>query len=119
MSGLMTSFLLESVGVTNYTIIEGGQRFGGRVHTEYLNNSRPEDYQYQEMGPMRFPRLIKYADTNETLIIKVSIFRGNTSRSFHLFSTTLTKTLLSLLFPLSGSSPRFSTSKGVERVQCS
>lgn len=39
-----------------------------RVHTAYLEGG-PFDYQYQEMGPMRFPETIQYTGTNETLPI--------------------------------------------------
>lgn len=70
MSGLMTSLLLSSVGVHNWHIIESTERLGGRVRTKYLNGTEPADYQYQEMGPMRFPVSIKYTDTNETLDIQ-------------------------------------------------
>ncbi|KAF7588240.1 hypothetical protein BBP40_005960 [Aspergillus hancockii] len=70
MSGLMTSLLLESVGMHNWHIIESSERVGGRIRTKYLNNTRPDQYQYQEMGPMRFPVSITYADTNETLEIQ-------------------------------------------------
>ncbi|KAI9370252.1 flavin-containing amine oxidoreductase-domain containing protein [Aspergillus egyptiacus] len=70
MSGLMTSLLLESVGMHNWHIIESSERVGGRIRTKYLNNSKPEDYQYQEMGPMRFPVSIHYAEQNETLEIQ-------------------------------------------------
>lgn len=52
MSGLMTAHLLDSVGIKDWTIVEASSRIGGRVHTSYLNASSPEDYQYQEMGPM-------------------------------------------------------------------
>lgn len=69
MSGLMTSHLLESVGIHNWHIFESSERVGGRIRTKYLNNTRPDQYQYQEMGPMRFPVSITYADTNETLEI--------------------------------------------------
>ncbi|KAI9923764.1 hypothetical protein ASPWEDRAFT_54814 [Aspergillus wentii DTO 134E9] len=69
MSGLMTSHLLESVGIHNWHIYESSGRVGGRIRTKYLNNTRPDEYQYQEMGPMRFPVSITYADTNETLQI--------------------------------------------------
>ncbi|KAJ5740812.1 hypothetical protein N7493_000684 [Penicillium malachiteum] len=69
MSGLMTSHLLESVGIHNWHIFESSERIGGRIRTKYLNNSRPDQYQYQEMGPMRFPVSITYSDTNETLQI--------------------------------------------------
>ena len=68
MSGLMTSHLLDSVGIKDWTIIEASSRIGGRVHTSYLNGSKPEDYQYQEMGPMRFPVSLTSAD-NETIQI--------------------------------------------------
>ncbi|KAF2215452.1 hypothetical protein CERZMDRAFT_94863 [Cercospora zeae-maydis SCOH1-5] len=69
MSGLMTSHLLESVGFHNWKIIEASQRIGGRVHTSYLNGTKPSDYQYQEMGPMRFPVSITYDDPAETIQI--------------------------------------------------
>ena len=69
-SGLMTSLLLESVGIRNWHIYESSERIGGRIRTKYLNNTRPDEYQYQEMGAMRFPVSITYADTNETLEIQ-------------------------------------------------
>ncbi|KZV96718.1 hypothetical protein EXIGLDRAFT_670834 [Exidia glandulosa HHB12029] len=69
MSGLMTAYLLDSVGIHNWKIIEASQRLGGRVHTTYLNGTKPEDYQYQEMGPMRFPVSITNTTTNETIQI--------------------------------------------------
>ncbi|KAL8760740.1 MAG: hypothetical protein Q9184_003098, partial [Pyrenodesmia sp. 2 TL-2023] len=47
-------------------IVEAGQRLGGRVQTAYLEGG-PSDYQYQEMGPMRFPESIQYTGSNETL----------------------------------------------------
>ena len=70
MSGLMTAHLLDSVGFHDWTVIEASARIGGRVHTAYLNGTRPNQYQYQEMGPMRFPVSITYPDTNETLQIQ-------------------------------------------------
>jgi monoamine oxidase len=70
MSGLLTSLLLQSVGVKDWHIIESSQRVGGRIRTKYLNNTRPDQYQYQEMGPMRFPVSVYYKDTNETLDIQ-------------------------------------------------
>ncbi|PYH87879.1 hypothetical protein BO71DRAFT_489214 [Aspergillus ellipticus CBS 707.79] len=70
MSGLMTSRLLSSVGIHNWHIVESSERVGGRIRTRYLNHTRPDQYQYQEMGPMRFPVSITYADTNETLQIQ-------------------------------------------------
>ncbi|KAH7034539.1 flavin-containing amine oxidoreductase-domain containing protein [Microdochium trichocladiopsis] len=57
MSGLMTWLVLHQSGFTNLTILEAGQRLGGRVRTEYLTGG-PFDYSYQEMGPMRFPKEI-------------------------------------------------------------
>lgn len=54
MAGLMTYLVLHQAGLSNLTLLEGGQRLGGRVHTEYLSGG-PFDYSYQEMGPMRFP----------------------------------------------------------------
>ncbi|KAL5313893.1 hypothetical protein ACEPPN_018316 [Leptodophora sp. 'Broadleaf-Isolate-01'] len=70
MSGLLTSHLLQSVGIENWEIMESSQRIGGRIRTKYLNGSKPEDYQYQEMGPMRFPVGLTYSDSGETLEIK-------------------------------------------------
>ncbi|KAL9584589.1 MAG: hypothetical protein Q9212_002023 [Teloschistes hypoglaucus] len=55
-------------GFTNLELIEAGERLGGRVHTAYLEGG-PSDYQYQEMGPMRFPESIQYAGSNETIPI--------------------------------------------------
>ncbi|KAH8890243.1 hypothetical protein GQ53DRAFT_722185 [Thozetella sp. PMI_491] len=63
MSGLMTYLCLTQAGMTNVSIIEAGQRLGGRVHTVYLTGG-PFDYSYQEMGPMRFPTTITLG--NET-----------------------------------------------------
>ena len=68
MSGLMTAHLLDSVGFHDWTIIEASSRIGGRVHTSYLNGSRPDQYQYQEMGPMRFPVSVTYPN-NDTIQI--------------------------------------------------
>ncbi|KAF2791444.1 hypothetical protein K505DRAFT_326865 [Melanomma pulvis-pyrius CBS 109.77] len=69
MSGLLTSLLLTSVGVTDWHITESSQRIGGRIRTKYLNGTTPDEYQYQEMGPMRFPVSTTYPDTNETIEI--------------------------------------------------
>ncbi|KAF2667825.1 hypothetical protein BT63DRAFT_441387 [Microthyrium microscopicum] len=70
MSGLMTAFLLDSIGMHNWEILEASTRIGGRIHTSYLNGTRPDQYQYQEMGPMRFPVSVKDPNSNETLPIK-------------------------------------------------
>ncbi|KAL4800847.1 hypothetical protein BDV19DRAFT_396314 [Aspergillus venezuelensis] len=70
MSGLLTSHLLDSVGIHNWHIYESSGRIGGRIRTRYLNNTKPEQYQYQEMGPMRFPVSIHYTEQNETLEIQ-------------------------------------------------
>ncbi|KAB8067109.1 hypothetical protein BDV29DRAFT_163738 [Aspergillus leporis] len=66
-AGLMTSHLLSKVGIDNWHIHESSQRLGGRIRTVYLNDTIPEQYQYQEIGPMRIPVEIKYRDTNEAL----------------------------------------------------
>ena len=50
MSGLLTSLLLDSVGMHNWHIIESSGRIGGRIRTKYLAGSAPDEYQYQEMG---------------------------------------------------------------------
>ncbi|KAK1964605.1 flavin-containing amine oxidoreductase [Colletotrichum sublineola] len=65
MSGLMSYLVLSQAGMTNISIIEAGQRLGGRVHTEYLTGG-PFDYSYQEMGPMRFPEHYVDPKTNTT-----------------------------------------------------
>ena len=68
MAGLMLWTCLSESGMTNLTIIEASQRLGGRVHTAYFGD--PSERQYQEMGPMRFPLSVTYADSNETLQIQ-------------------------------------------------
>lgn len=50
MSGLLTSLLLDSIGMHNWHIHEASGRIGGRIRTKYLAETKPEDYQYQEMG---------------------------------------------------------------------
>ncbi|KAH7070108.1 flavin-containing amine oxidoreductase-domain containing protein [Paraphoma chrysanthemicola] len=70
MAGLLTSLLLDSVGIHDWHIIESSHRIGGRIRTKYLAGTTPDQYQYQEMGPMRFPVSTKYTDTNETLDIQ-------------------------------------------------
>jgi monoamine oxidase len=67
MSGLMSALLLNSVGIHDWKIIEASDRIGGRVHTAYLNGTTRNDYQYQEMGPMRFP--VSLSLGNETVEI--------------------------------------------------
>jgi monoamine oxidase len=67
MAGLMTSHLLDSVGLHDWHIYESSQRLGGRVRTVYLNDTKPDDYQYQEMGAMRIPVEIQYIGTDEPL----------------------------------------------------
>ncbi|KAG8629534.1 hypothetical protein KVT40_003399 [Elsinoe batatas] len=69
MAGLTTGLMLDSVGVRNWKILESSDRLGGRMLTRYLNGTRPEDGQYHEMGPMRFPYEITDPDTNETFPI--------------------------------------------------
>lgn len=61
--------MLDSAGFHDWKILEASHRVVGRVHTSYLNGTRPDRYQYQEMGPMRFPVSTTYADTNETVPI--------------------------------------------------
>ena len=56
------------MGFHDWTIIEASERIGGRVHTAYLNGTSREDYQYQEMGPMRFPVSVSLG--NETVEIQ-------------------------------------------------
>lgn len=50
MSGLLTSLLLDSVGMHNWHIHEASGRIGGRIRTKYLAGTTKDDYQYQEMG---------------------------------------------------------------------
>jgi len=63
----MCQLLLDSVGIHDWKIIEASDRIGGRVHTAYLNGTTRDDYQYQEMGPMRFP--VSLTLDNETVEI--------------------------------------------------
>jgi len=51
----------------NWKILESSQRVGGRIRTAYLNGSSPEDGQYHELGPMRFPFEMTDSETNETI----------------------------------------------------
>ncbi|CVL06289.1 L-amino-acid oxidase [Fusarium mangiferae] len=66
MSGLLSSLILDSVGIHNWKILESSERIGGRVRTVYLNGTAPEDGQYHELGPMRFPYELTDSETNET-----------------------------------------------------
>ncbi|KAF5538678.1 amino-acid oxidase [Fusarium mexicanum] len=66
MSGLLSSLILDSVGIHNWKILESSERIGGRVRTVYLNGTSPEDGQYHELGPMRFPYELTDSETNET-----------------------------------------------------
>ncbi|CAG9979836.1 unnamed protein product [Clonostachys byssicola] len=68
-SGLASSLMLDSVGIHNWKILESSERVGGRIRTVYLNGSSPEDGQYHELGPMRFPVEITDSETNETFPI--------------------------------------------------
>jgi monoamine oxidase len=65
-SGLMSSLLLDSVGIHNWKILESSERVGGRIRTVYLNGTTPDEGQYHEMGPMRFPFEVTDSETNET-----------------------------------------------------
>jgi monoamine oxidase len=58
--------MLDSVGIHNWKIIESSQRVGGRIRTAYLNGTSPDEGQYHELGPMRFPYEITDSETNET-----------------------------------------------------
>jgi monoamine oxidase len=44
MSGLLTSLLLDSVGIHDWQIIESSQRIGGRIRTKYLAGTTPDQY---------------------------------------------------------------------------
>ncbi|KAM0492481.1 hypothetical protein ACHAP8_009836 [Fusarium lateritium] len=66
MSGLLSSLILDSVGIHNWKILESSERIGGRMRTAYMNGTSPEDGQYHELGPMRFPYELTDSETNET-----------------------------------------------------
>ncbi|KAF4496760.1 L-amino-acid oxidase [Fusarium agapanthi] len=66
MSGLLSSLILDSVDIHNWKILESSERIGGRIRTVYLNDTSPEDGQYHELGPMRFPYELTDSETNET-----------------------------------------------------
>ncbi|KAJ5983216.1 hypothetical protein N7481_005315 [Penicillium waksmanii] len=73
-SGLMTHFLLQSVGFQNIEISESTGRVGGRIRTEYFD--LPEsNYQYQEMGAMRIPLTAPIPLGNETLRLDFTTHR--------------------------------------------
>ncbi|CAI7644990.1 unnamed protein product [Penicillium pancosmium] len=73
-SGLMTHFLLQSVGFQNIEISESTGRVGGRIRTEYFE--LPESkYQYQEMGAMRIPLTAPIPLGNETLTLNFTTHR--------------------------------------------
>lgn len=74
MSGLMTYLVLSQAGFTNLTLLEASSRLGGRVHTEYLTGG-PEDYSYQEMGPMRIPKTVMYGNTTYNISDQVLFFQ--------------------------------------------
>ncbi|KAK4196230.1 putative L-amino-acid oxidase [Triangularia verruculosa] len=61
MAGLMAYLCLTQQGLTSVSLIEGGDRLGGRVQTVYLSGG-PFDYSYQEMGPMRVPLSLTVAN---------------------------------------------------------
>lgn len=60
---------MDSVGIHNWKILESSDRVGGRIRTVYLNGTSPEEGQYHELGPMRFPFEITDSETNETFPI--------------------------------------------------
>ncbi|PBP21190.1 l-amino-acid oxidase [Diplocarpon rosae] len=66
-SGLFTGMILDSVGIHNWTILESSDRLGGRLRTTYLNGTSPDEYQYSDLGAMRFPTAIKNHEKNETI----------------------------------------------------
>lgn len=69
MSGLMTTLLLDSVGLHNYTLIEASQRYGGRLSTQYFDSDK-EKHVYQEMGGMRFPKLLYDPESKKNITIR-------------------------------------------------
>lgn len=74
MAGLMTYLVLKQAGLTNLTLIEGSNRLGGRVRTEYLSGG-PKDYSYQEMGPMRLPQMTVINNTTYNLSDQAVVFQ--------------------------------------------
>ncbi|KAI8144714.1 hypothetical protein BJV82DRAFT_56982 [Fennellomyces sp. T-0311] len=54
-SGLFSAYLLEQAGFTNYEILEGSDRMGGRIQTVFF-----DDTSYQELGAMRIPYSFNY-----------------------------------------------------------
>lgn len=74
MAGLMTYLILHQAGLTNITILEGDNRLGGRVHTEYLSGG-PADYSYQEMGPMRLPETTVFSNVTYNISDQQIVFQ--------------------------------------------
>lgn len=54
MAGLMTYLVLHQAGMRNIKTLEGRDRLGGRVLTEFLSTGS-SNHSYQEMGAMRVP----------------------------------------------------------------
>ncbi|KAJ6127907.1 hypothetical protein N7471_009124 [Penicillium samsonianum] len=67
-SGMMTYYLLHSVGFKNLEISESTDRVGGRIWTEYFEEPESK-YQYQEMGAMRIPITATFPLGNESLTL--------------------------------------------------
>lgn len=57
--------MLDSVGIHSWKILESSERVGGRIRTVYLNGTTPDEAQYHELGPMRFPFEITDPETKE------------------------------------------------------
>ncbi|KAI9150454.1 l-amino acid oxidase [Paramyrothecium foliicola] len=74
MGGLMTYLVLKQAGLSNVTVIEGSNRLGGRVRTEYLSGG-PGGYSYQEMGPMRIPQATLLNNTTYNLSDQAIVFQ--------------------------------------------
>ncbi|RWS21774.1 hypothetical protein B4U80_14104 [Leptotrombidium deliense] len=56
LTGLYAALLLNALGINN-EIIEASHRIGGRIYTYHFDS---RDYNYVEMGAMRFPLIPEF-----------------------------------------------------------
>eukprot|EP01127_Copromyxa_protea_P005372 TRINITY_DN15310_c0_g1_i1.p1 TRINITY_DN15310_c0_g1~~TRINITY_DN15310_c0_g1_i1.p1 ORF type:complete len:658 (-),score=101.61 TRINITY_DN15310_c0_g1_i1:129-2102(-) len=57
MSGLYAAMILESLGFTNYEILEANNRPGGRIYTHHFGDQWSGQHDYFDVGAMRFPEI--------------------------------------------------------------
>ncbi|RWS20979.1 hypothetical protein B4U80_14199 [Leptotrombidium deliense] len=58
-TGLYSAILLNELGI-KYEILEASNRTGGRFYTWYYDNYNGANYNYVEIGAMRFPKIREF-----------------------------------------------------------